>query len=247
MKKKKGFTLAEILITLTVIGIIAAITISILAENGRKTEVETKLKKTISVLNNALLRATIDYGAISSWPELNSSSSATSTTNFMAKYIVPYVITTRAITTNQDGLTMEDLGYKDPNIRTPKGAIYGAQGQYTAKLPRIFFNDGTVILRLTTSTGTNTINYLVDTNGPKGPNVMGKDVFRFALEGRMENPTIIMDGLIKVTKNNTTGEYTFTERSIDDLEEECADSGAYCGALIQKQGWKITSDYPIKM
>ena len=246
MKNKTGFTLSETLITLSVIGIIAAITIPILAENGRRSEVETKLKKTISVLNNALMRASVDYGAISSWPELNTEQ-ATSPTNFMGKYIAPYVQTTRVITNNSEGLTLEDLGYKDKKIQSPSGGPVPFIPAGDPPLPRIFFLDGTVILRLVTSSGTNSINYLVDVNGPKGPNVIGRDIFAFALEGRLATPTVLMYGLREIKKDNTTGKYNIKDRSIEDLKENCADTGQYCGALIQQNGWKIPRDYPVKI
>ncbi len=46
--KKKGFTLAEILITLGIIGIVAAMTIPTLISNYKKKEYSTKIKKFIA-------------------------------------------------------------------------------------------------------------------------------------------------------------------------------------------------------
>ena len=43
-KEKKGFTLAEVLITLAIIGIVAAMTIPTLVENAQKKALETGLK-----------------------------------------------------------------------------------------------------------------------------------------------------------------------------------------------------------
>lgn len=48
---KSGFTLAEVLITLGCIGIVAAMTIPTLIENQRNKELEVKFKKTYSALN----------------------------------------------------------------------------------------------------------------------------------------------------------------------------------------------------
>ena len=245
MRKKKGFTLAEVLITLVVIGIIAAITIMIIHSNTQKAEIEAKLKKTVSVLNNALLRATVDYGAISSWPEFNSTLSPNT---FTIKYIAPYVITTRKVADNkQDGLTMEELGYESYRIKNPTGGLAPYMPQSAQKFPRVLLSDGSVILRLVTSTTTNSIIFVVDINGPKGPNVAGKDFFYFALEGRMENPSVLPAGVINAKKDNSTGKITITERTLDELIENCKSSGTYCGAIIQKQGWKITKDYPVKI
>lgn len=52
---KKGFTLAEVLVTLVVIGVVAALSIPALLQNTNQAEMKTGLKKAVSVMNNALL------------------------------------------------------------------------------------------------------------------------------------------------------------------------------------------------
>ncbi len=52
-KTAKGFTLAEVLIALTIIGIIAAITVPLIMINSQKREVEVKLKKFYSTMTQA--------------------------------------------------------------------------------------------------------------------------------------------------------------------------------------------------
>ncbi len=54
MKKKLGFTLAEVLITLVIIGIIAAMTVPTLMTNTNSQEYRSAFKKSISSLNQAL-------------------------------------------------------------------------------------------------------------------------------------------------------------------------------------------------
>ncbi len=51
---KKGFTLAEVLITLAIIGVVAALTIPSVILNTNQTEYKTALKKAVSVLNQAV-------------------------------------------------------------------------------------------------------------------------------------------------------------------------------------------------
>lgn len=51
---KKGFTLAEVLITLGIIGVVAALTIPSLIGNYKKKVTATKLKQTYSILSNAV-------------------------------------------------------------------------------------------------------------------------------------------------------------------------------------------------
>ena len=58
----KGFTLAEVLITLTVIGVVAALTLPTVISHHNKKVVETKLAKFYSTMNEAIQRSIIDNG-----------------------------------------------------------------------------------------------------------------------------------------------------------------------------------------
>ena len=57
MKTKEGFTLAEVLITLGIIGIVAAMTLPTLISNYQKVVLETAYKKGLSVVANAVQMA----------------------------------------------------------------------------------------------------------------------------------------------------------------------------------------------
>jgi len=65
--KKAAFTLAEVLITLGIIGVVAALTIPSLIANYKDKETIVKLKKVYSVLSQAYQRAVFDNGAPDSW------------------------------------------------------------------------------------------------------------------------------------------------------------------------------------
>ena len=52
--KKQAFTLAEVLITLMIIGIVAALTIPSVISNYQQQEFKIGLKKAVSVLNEAI-------------------------------------------------------------------------------------------------------------------------------------------------------------------------------------------------
>ena len=59
---KKAFTLAEVLITLMIIGIVAALTIPSVISNYQQQEFKTGLKKAVSVLNEAIQTNIIQEG-----------------------------------------------------------------------------------------------------------------------------------------------------------------------------------------
>lgn len=66
-KDKNAFTLAEVLITLGIIGIVSALTLPTLMSNCRKYVIETQLKEFYSIMNQALKRAEYDYDDMDGW------------------------------------------------------------------------------------------------------------------------------------------------------------------------------------
>ena len=62
--KKAAFTLAEVLITLGIIGVVAAMTLPALINKTQHQELQTGLKKNYTVLQQALLRAQLDTGEV---------------------------------------------------------------------------------------------------------------------------------------------------------------------------------------
>ncbi len=67
MKKRNAFTLAEVLITLGIIGIVAAMTLPTLIQKHRKQVVETRLKKFYTNINQAILQAEVKNGDKRYW------------------------------------------------------------------------------------------------------------------------------------------------------------------------------------
>ena len=65
--KKAGFTLAEVLITLGIIGIVAAMTLPVVVGEYRKKQVEVKLKRFYSTFSNALIRSEADNEQMQFW------------------------------------------------------------------------------------------------------------------------------------------------------------------------------------
>ena len=254
MKKKKGLTLTEILIAIAVVGVIAVVSGMIINTNIRKTEIETKLKQTISVLNRALYRAITDNGPAYTWNAvINKDSSSRDRFEYFNKYLMPYL----HILKPPKVTSLQELGY--PNgIKQANGGTWSIVGEnYKDKM--IFLNDGTIILNTVFSasctnkncsnTTITSVQHTIDINGPKGPNVYGKDVFNYSVNLISDVPTFHMAGTLYFDANSyeTTGEVTIGEYSRSTLIANCKGQGFYCGALIEKNGWKIPNDYPLKL
>ena len=99
MKKKKGITIAEILIATAIIGIIAVVAIPSLCEKYRKGEIESRLKKAFSTLRQASMSAQAvgyDWGE---WAETYAGKPNWSNLDdekfFFEHYLKPYVSTLR--------------------------------------------------------------------------------------------------------------------------------------------------------
>ena len=64
--KKYAFTLAEIMITIGIIGVVAAITIPLLMQNSNSKKFTTQFKKSLSTLNQAAIGAQAQYDTATS-------------------------------------------------------------------------------------------------------------------------------------------------------------------------------------
>ena len=59
---KKGFTLAEVLITLGIVGVVASMTLPTLNNNVQKQTYEAGAKKAYNILSNAVSMYMVDQG-----------------------------------------------------------------------------------------------------------------------------------------------------------------------------------------
>ena len=61
-KSKSAFTLAEVLITLVIIGVVAALTIPTAINRIQREELRSQFKKQVSVMSQAIQKMKVDYG-----------------------------------------------------------------------------------------------------------------------------------------------------------------------------------------
>ena len=256
MKKLFGFTLAEVLITLGIIGIVAALTIPTLISKYNELVTVTALKKTYSELSQAIKLSEVANGDFREWDYGLPSS------DFAKKYIFPYLSQNY---TECKKYTCFAGNYCWKNVN---GEIYAsASCNYPSNTFR--YNDKIihVITHIDTCTPSGTfyctpikyVDIIVDINGDKGQSIMGKDVFAFTLfnytyrTGTWSTSTICPNGEhYGLHLGSIAGYWGGYCRSLNDMFSgnpgNCKENGSGydCGLAIEKNGWKIPSQYPIK-
>lgn len=107
--KKRAFTLAEVLITLGIIGVVAAMTIPALQTNIRRKTASARLKTFYANMKQMLLLAEDDYGSSANW------NTRLSKAEFWDTYFLPYLKATKSNDGSKiyfpDGSTLENFGH----------------------------------------------------------------------------------------------------------------------------------------
>ncbi|MBQ8168558.1 type II secretion system protein [bacterium] len=84
--RKSAFTLAEVLITLAIIGVVAAMTIPTLISSHKKQVIETKLARFYSTMQQATSLSKIDNGDFSTWDVITEESIKDENTGEIIEY-----------------------------------------------------------------------------------------------------------------------------------------------------------------
>lgn len=188
--KRGAFTLAEVLITLGVIGVVAAMTMPSLIQEHREKTTVAKLKKVYSTLNNALILSINEYGPLSDWG-ITSGDIDKSGSNMLASRLKENLISVKDCESN--GGCFGQNAYK--TLGSANEAFSGDANNFST----FVLSDGTAV-GIWGSTGSTYGSIIVDINGKKGPNTTGKDAFWFAIRGSSIVPYGIKDEL---SYNNT--------------------------------------------
>lgn len=117
---KKGYTLAEVLITLGIIGIVAAITIPNVVKSYQKKTAAVRLKQVYSIISQALYNAQADSGDVNIWGanyyglERNADNTNDIIIAFADNYFLPY-LKSASVYYNS---TLKQVGYNTDIIET---------------------------------------------------------------------------------------------------------------------------------
>ncbi len=226
---KQAFTLAEVLITLGIIGVVAALTIPTLISNHKKIETSSRLKKFYSSMEQAIRLSEIDNGESTEWIKASTQKDENGNADFEANgkvskeffmtYLAPYFKYTKIV----DGVNEID---KDGN-KTGNGTqttVYLADGSY------FFFNNGSCM------------DIIFDSNGNKLPNTWAKDQFTFYMCFTEASRKYVCG---KSNKAFCTKRNYYNSRT--ELLNACKTTPYYCSGLLEYESWEFPSDYPYKL
>ena len=216
---RNAFTLAEVLVTIAIIGLVATLTIPSLISSYRKKVVETKLVRFYSTINQALNFSEIENGSRHYWDTLGSfcefqdeedgSKSCVDGTEdalmWYNKYLAKYIKVLKV------GLDM-DYSYDVPENPRPTDVL-------------LYFPDGSLLQF--SGRGWNYYIRSKDLVQNGRPEHWGTIAFPFIFDesGKIEPCCKSASSTFACAKNG---------------------NGAGCTAAIAKNGWKIPRDYPYK-
>ena len=237
--KYVAFTLAEVLITLGIIGIVVAMTLPAFIQKYQKKLAAQELKVAYTKLYQAIQLAEAEHGEAQYWQYFDENlSRAENSWNFTNTYLAPYFKKLN-IYNNVKLKSCKNITYKylDGTIPPCNGlAAFCETCSSNQNMTQLHLQDGTSIIPFLRATGTEENYYTqqielhIDTNGYKGPNQWGKDIFRFHL-GKMTN-----------YKLYGAGSYTYRAAGLRHCLE--TNGGFSCGSIIMYDDWEIKDDYP---
>jgi len=195
---KNGFTLAEVLITLVIVGVVAAFTIPTLINKTEEREFKAALKKNYSILQQVFDKYYIEHGERLSYDVITSTSGTKTFLQKIEKYF-------SSIKSDTSIAPLSNFSEIYTTYDGKRNLIYGNFND-----GMMILNDGTALFFNNDSGG---VFILVDVNGyEKKPNRLGKDTFMFEVISNGNLLPIGAEGtqyadMDKYCSNNSTSYY----------------------------------------
>ena len=214
-----AMTLAEVLITLGIIGVIAAMTIPNLISNYQKTQTIERLKKQYTSLAQAFKQSETDNGPSSYW-DYGFGGTLTPRQSFDT-YWAPYLIIAKYCSTSAE------CGYGTTMYKSIAGSNVLTIASPTSRTT-VILADGSVLIVMASSGGAVAKHVYLDLNGAKEPNKFGKDLFMFLPD-----------------QDHGFMPYRYN-LNITAINNDCkvGGYGELCAAKIMKEGWEMADEYP---
>ena len=162
--------MAETLITLAIIGVVAALTLPSLVEKYKQQVIITKLNKAYSIISQAYMSAKDNNGEIKDWNLKNYTESQSDEEDILY-YLLPYLKVQKFCGKKEKGC-FPDVRYGSIGS-TGFGINLNSSNWYS----KAVLADGSVVASITYSDFDGVIR--IDVNGSNPPNILGIDLFSF--------------------------------------------------------------------
>lgn len=201
MRKNKAFTLAETLVVMGIIGVVAALTIPNLSSSTANKENVARVQKAYSTINEAFERVQAEYGNIQRWPLRDFGWNGNNDTDFFANRMSEYLKVSKNCARNANqGCMASSVKYLNGTSTT---SGYSAVTDADTSAYKMILADGTG-LAIQVVSGSIFMN--VDIDGPrKGSGTIGKDWFRFVYDAS-STKKVIPANTSNLTSSFATGE-----------------------------------------
>ncbi len=234
--QKLAFTLAEVLITLAIIGIVAALTIPTLVSKNEKKQLYTQFMKTYNTLSNAVNMAVAEHGDPKGWITPKDSEDASKIG--INKYIMPYLKTTKICDSSNYSDCMPLYSYKA--LTGDETLFVEGDSEYFSSFA-ILADGSSLLLAFEVNEYTGApygIYFYIDVNGFKGPNVLGRDMHIFAYEKKSGDGAFRFGPAVDYEITDGYGNYYDDYGSSNDNCNPSAigSDGVGCAARMLKEG-----------
>ena len=193
MSKLNAFTLAEVLITLVIIGVIAALTIPTAINNMQEQELKTQFAKAYSSVSQALYRAEMYdmFGSAQCYYPYNIDTD-TNDTGVVTECSKLYTALAKQLNVNKTCAGNAKADGCVPTYQTYSKAGCGgySEDNINNNNTAYVFPNGQIIIRYYSMPL-----FLIDINGQKGPNAYGKDLFSFGIRKHSNSGLFINSGV----------------------------------------------------
>lgn len=228
---KRAFTMAEVLITLGILGVVIAMTLPGVIEGYQKAETINRLKKAYSVIAQAIELSEVHNESVKYW-NFNQSNA-----DFFNQYLKPHFAT---INETKYGKISAEIKYSRPN-----GSIEDNFTPFNSNALVVSTVDG-MTFYFSSYINANYKGIVVDLNGYKKPNRFGRDLFMFSISPEYGLVPYGYKGTCDMGNAYDTfdREYLKSARRYGCSKQAGETNGAFCSALIITDGWEIREDYP---
>ncbi len=189
MKKLFGFTLAEVLITLGIIGVVAALTIPTLMQKTKRHEYVAGVKKFYANLTNAIKLAEVEHGTMDKWENVNITYDGEYGLSGEHPAFIKYIMDNMKVTKSCGKGDIYSSGCFPTTYSCEEINSCPNLDTSTCKMWPFGDKDGYSFILADGSSMALADNYwsimiVFDVNGAKGPNKVSEDVFEISYDMR---------------------------------------------------------------